>query len=79
MITEKDLTIRIKNIVNEQVTPEDQSAFIESLKRKLNGVVYPTDKPIVEKYDALLTHIVDTINEADETEGINVNLIAASL
>lgn len=74
----KDVINYINAQINENVAPEDRKEFIECISKKLEKIVRP-EEPMEAKYEYLLTHLLDVVNQANETEGVNPNLISASL
>lgn len=78
-MTEPALIEYIKKMVNEQVAPEDQKDFVDTLKCNLEGMIFLSDIDIEKKYGDLLHQLLDKVTEADETEGINPHLIAAGV
>ena len=78
-LTQPVLIEYIKKMINERVAMEDQQAFAESLASRLDGNIFLSDIDIEKKYGDLLTTILHDVNYADETEGINPHLIAASI
>lgn len=69
----------IKKMVNERVAPEDRKAFVESLNARLEGTVFLSVIDIEQKYRDILDMLLNDIVFADETEGINIHLISATL
>lgn len=69
----------IKKAVNEQVAPKDQNLFIECLTKKLEGTIYPYYTDVVTKYGDILNLLINYVEDANATEGININYLCAIL
>lgn len=78
-IDEKLLIAQIKKSISENVASEDREAFAECIKYRLEDMIFLSDIDVEDKYGELLSYLMDMIDEADATEGINRHLIAAAL
>ena len=78
-MNEKELIALITSSIDQNVAAEDRAAFADSIKVRLEGMIFLSDIDIEKKYGDLLHQLLDKVTEADETEGINPHLIAAGV
>lgn len=78
-MNEKELIALITSSIDQNVASEDRAAFADSIKVRLEGMIFLSDIDIEKKYGDLLHQLLDKVTEADETEGINPHLIAAGV
>ncbi len=78
-MNEKELIALITTSMDQNVAAEDRAAFADSIKARLEEIIFPSDIDIEKKYGDLLHQLLDKVTEADETEGINPHLIAAGV
>ena len=78
-MNEKELIALITSSIDQNVAAEDRAAFADSIKAKLEEIIFPSNIDIEKKYGDLLHQLLDKVTEAKETEGINPHLIAAGV
>ena len=78
-MNEKELIALITSSIDQNVAAEDRAAFADSINKRLEGIIFPSDIDIEKKYGDLLHQLLDKVTEANKTEGINPHLIAAGV